>query len=86
MSQEITSKVVFIKSKDKESSEYTVDAINSYISSLDSCKELKFVDYYYINNQEEFLVTDNIFVKPNTLESDENNNITSYSLNYIHIN
>ena len=82
MSQEITSKVVFIKSKDKEvdSTEYTVDAINSYISSLDSCKELKFVDYYYINNQEEFLVTDNIYCKANTLESDENNNITSYSL------
>lgn len=82
MNSKITSKVVFIKSKDKEldSNEYTVDAINSYISNLDSCKELKFVDYYYINNQEEFLVTNDIYCKANTLESDENNNITSYSL------
>ena len=66
MNQEIMSKVVFVKSKDnkeKHTNEHTVDAINSYISNLDSCKELKFVDYYYINNSEEFKVTDDIYCR-----------------------
>jgi len=80
---DIISRVVFVKSKEnkeKQTNDHTVDAINSYISNLDSCKELKFVDYYYINNSEEFQVTDDIFCKAKKLEEDDNNNIASYSL------
>ena len=81
MSKEIKSRIVFIKSKlDKNlSDDYTIDAINFYISNLDSCKELKFVNYFYINNEEEFEVTDKIYCKANKIIVDDKDDI-SYSL------
>ena len=45
MDNKISSRVVFIKSENKNDSDFTIDAINSYISNLDSCKELKYVEH-----------------------------------------
>lgn len=79
MEKKISSRVVFIKSKN-ENHDYTIDAINSYISNLDSCKELKFIDYYYINNTDEFSVTNDIYCKAKKSEANDSDSVTSYSL------
>lgn len=73
----ILSKIKFIQSK-KNGDDCTFDAINSYISGLDSCKELKFLNYYYIDNEKEFKIAENIFCKVTKLEKNEN--IDSYSI------
>ena len=75
-----TGKIVFVKSQNNSNTDYTVDAINTYICNLDSCKELKYMDYFYINNENEFNVTDKIFAKAIKQEEGKNNEITSYSL------
>ena len=75
-----TGKIVFVKSNHTSTTDYTVDAINNYICNLDSCKELKFMDYFYINNENEFNVTDKIFAKAIKQEEGKHNEITSYSL------
>ena len=75
-----TGKIVFVKSKNNSNTDYTVDAINTYICNLDSCKELKYMDYFYINNENEFNVTEQIFAKAIKQEEGKNNEITSYSL------
>ena len=41
--REITSKILFIKSKGDN--DVTFDAINSHICNLDSCRELRFNNY-----------------------------------------
>lgn len=73
----IASKILFIKSSQNE--DITFDAINSYICNLDSCKELRFNSYYYINNSNEFMITDKIKCKLNKLELTDDN-VNSYSL------
>merc|ERR1712072_1408642 len=76
----IKSKIVFIKSKkEKNNDDFTVDAINHYISNLDSCKKLKFVNYFYIDNENEFMVTDKIYCKAQKLVVEDKENI-SYTL------
>ena len=72
-----TSKILFNKSKDEE--DITFDAINYYICNLDSCKELRFDNYFYVNTDEEFKINDKIFCKLNKLEITKEN-INSYSL------
>ena len=77
---DIKSKIVFIKSKkEKNNDDFTVDAINHYISNLDSCKKLKFVNYFYIDNENEFMVTDKIYCKAQKLIVEDKENI-SYTL------
>ena len=78
-STELASKIIFIQSKNKSNSDCTFDAINNYISSLDTCKELKFIDYYYIDNKESFKITDKIYCKATKLEQNKEN-VNSYSL------
>ena len=78
MENELQSKIMFIKSKNTKDSDCTFDAINTYISSLDNCKELKFIDYYYIDNKEPFKITSEIYCKASKLEDKED--INSYSL------
>lgn len=75
--KQITSKILFIKSKNN--SDVTFDAINSHICNLDSCKELRFNNYYYCNNNKEFQITEQIMCKLNKLEIN-NENVNSYSL------
>lgn len=77
MSDSIKSKILFIKSKNDE--DITFDAINSYICNLNSCKELRFNNYYYINNEKPFEITDKILCKLHKLEIN-NENVNSYSL------
>ena len=77
MNDTIKSKILFIKSKNDE--DITFDAINSYICNLNSCKELRFNNYYYINNEKAFEVTDKILCKLHKLEIN-NENVNSYSL------
>ena len=78
--KEITSKIVFIKTdKKNDDNDITFDAINHYISSLDSCKELKFIDYYYIDNNKEFQISDKIFCKVQLSEI-QDKNIQNYSI------
>lgn len=74
---DITSKIHFIQSK-KDSDDCTFDALNSYISNLDSCQELKFLDYYYIDNEKEFKIADNIFCK--VAKQEKNESVDSYSI------
>ena len=73
----VASKIHFIQSK-KDSDDCTFDALNSYISNLDSCQELKFLDYYYIDNEKEFKIADNIFCKVSKLKKNES--VDSYSI------
>lgn len=73
----IKSRILFIKSKGDD--DLTFDAINSHICNLDSCKELRFNNYYYINNDQEFPINNDIFCKLSKLEIN-NENIGSYSL------
>lgn len=73
-------KIVFVKTINNNNSDYTVDAINNYICNLDSCRELKYVDYFYIDNDNEFNVTDKIFGRALKNEEGKNNEITSYTL------
>lgn len=73
----ITSKILFNKSNNEE--DVTFDAINHYICNLDSCKELRFDNYFYVNTDEEFKIHDKIFCKLNKLEITKEN-IQSYSL------
>ena len=75
-----TGKIIFVKSKNNINNDYTVDAINNHISNLDSSKELKYMDYFYINNKNEFNVTDDIYAKAIKQEDGKNNEITSYSI------
>ena len=76
----IKSKIVFVKSKnDKKNDNFTVDAINYYISNLDSCKKLKFLNYFYIDNDNEFNVTDKIFCRAKNLVNEDKEDI-SYTL------
>jgi hypothetical protein len=77
--KEIASKIVFIKSGKASNDDYTIDAINHYISNLDACKHLKYINYFYIDNDEEFSVTDDIFCKSNKLDK-ENTDSFSYSI------
>ena len=77
--KKITSKIIFIKSKKTSDTDCTFDAINNFVGSLDTCKELKFIDYYYINNKEPFKITDKIYCKATKLEQNKEN-IDSYSL------
>lgn len=77
MNETTKSKILFIKSKNDE--DITFDAINSYICNLNSCKELRFNNYYYINNEKPFQVTDKILCKLHKLEIN-NENVNSYSL------
>ena len=51
--EDIQSKITFYKSKGETDTDITFDAINSYICDLDNCKELRFNNYYYINNKED---------------------------------
>jgi len=78
MEKELQSKIKFIKSKNEKSEDYTFDAINSHISYLDNCKELKFIDYYYVDNKDPFKITEDIYCKASKLEGKEN--VDSYSL------
>ena len=57
----IKSKIIFVKSKKED--DLTVDAINYYVSNLDSCKHLKYINYFYIDNDQEFLVNENIYCR-----------------------
>ncbi len=75
----IQSKITFYKSKNKEENNITFDAINSYVCSLDSCKELRFNDYYYVNTNDEFSISDDVFCKLINLQID-NESVNSYSL------
>jgi len=75
----IQSKITFYKSKNKEENNITFDAINSYVCSLDSCKELRFNDYYYVNTNDEFAISDEVFCKLINLQID-NESVNSYSL------
>ena len=77
MIDSIKSKILFIKSKNDE--DITFDAINSHICNLNSCRELRFHNYYYINNEKPFEITDKILCKLNKLEIN-NENVNSYSL------
>jgi len=77
MIDNIKSKILFIKSKNDE--DITFDAINSFICNLNSCRELRFNNYYYINNEKPFEITDKIFCKLHKLEIN-NENVNSYSL------
>ena len=78
--KEIKSKILFVKSKkDKGNDDLTVDAINHYVSNLDSCKHLRFVNYFYIDNDEEFIVNDKIYCRAQKLIMNEKEDI-SYSL------
>ena len=77
MNDSIKSKILFIKSKNDE--DITFDAINSHICNLNSCRELRFHNYYYINNEKPFEITDKILCKLNKLEIN-NENVNSYSL------
>ena len=72
----IKSKIIFVKSKKED--DLTVDAINYYVSNLDSCKHLKYINYFYIDNDQEFLVNENIYCRARgkTNEKEE----VSYSL------
>tara|TARA_B110000211_G_scaffold2517_1_gene3073 strand:+ start:32 stop:1453 length:1422 start_codon:yes stop_codon:yes gene_type:complete len=78
-SNELASKIIFIQSKNQSNTDCTFDAINNYISSLDACKELKFIDYYYIDNKEPFKISDKIYCKASKLEQNKDN-VHSYSL------
>ena len=75
-----TGKIVFVKSNNSNNTDFTVDAINNYICNLDSCKELKYLDYFYINNENEFNVNDKIFARAIKQEDGKNKQITSYTL------
>ena len=79
VTQTLASKIIFIQSKNKSNTDSTFDAINNYIGSLDTCKELKFIDYYYIDNTEPFKITDKIYCKASKLEQNKEN-VHSYSL------
>lgn len=75
---ERVSKIKFIQSKKESSDDCTFDALNAYISGLDSCRELKFLDYFYIDNEEQFQIADHIFCKVSKLEKNES--VDSYSI------
>lgn len=75
--REITSRILFIKSKGDD--DLTFDAINSHICNLDSCKELRFNNYYYIDNTQEFKINEKIMCRLNKLELNDEN-VNSYSL------
>ena len=77
----IKSKILFFKSSNekKNKDNFTVDAINNYVSNLDSCKKLKFLNYFYIDNENEFNVTDKIFCRAKNLVK-ENQEDISYTL------
>ena len=77
----IKSKILFFKSSNekKNKDNFTVDAINNYVSNLDSCKKLKFLNYFYIDNENEFNVTDKIFCKAKNLVKEDQEDI-SYTL------
>ena len=77
--QKIASRILFVKSSNEEDEDITFDAINSFICNLDSCKELRFNSYYYINNHDEFMITDKIRCKLNKLELNDDT-VNSYSL------
>lgn len=77
--KEIKSRIVFVKSKNNNNEDYTIDAINYFICNLDNCKELKFINYFYINNDEEFEISDKIFCKAQNKVDDTKDDI-SYSL------
>lgn len=77
--KEIKSRIVFVKSKNDNNEDYTINAINYYICNLDNCKELKFINYFYINNNNEFEISDKIYcISHNNLDDLEDN--SSYSL------
>ena len=85
--EDIQSKITFYKSNaDKDTdTDITFDAINSYICDLDNCKELRFNNYYYINNKQQFEIKENIYCKLTNLEIDKDN-VNSYSLEiYSHV-
>lgn len=77
----IKSKILFFKSSNekKNKDNFTVDAINNYVSNLDSCKKLKFLNYFYIDNENEFEVTDKIFCRAKNLVKEDQEDI-SYTL------
>lgn len=77
--EEIQSKITFYKSKDDKDNDITFDAINAYICDLDNCKELRFNNYYYINNKTEFEIKEGVYCKLTNLEID-NDTVNSYSL------
>ena len=76
----IKSKILFVKSNKKDDdNDLTVDAINFHVSNLDSCKHLKFINYFYIDNDQEFKVNDKIYCKAHKLIVNEKDEI-SYSI------
>ena len=77
--EDIQSKITFYKTKGETDADITFDAINSYICDLDNCKELRFNNYYYINNKEEFEIKENVYCKLTNLELDKDG-VNSYSL------
>lgn len=79
MENKIKSKILFIKSKKED--DIIFDAINNYICNLNSCKELRFHSYYYVNNEKEFIIEEKkqIFCKLIKLELNDEN-VNSYSL------
>ena len=79
--EDIQSKITFYKSKDDKDTDadITFDAINSYICDLDNCKELRFNNYYYINNKQQFEIKENIYCKLTNLEIAKDN-VNAYSL------
>ena len=85
--EDIQSKITFYKSKDDKDTDadITFDAINSYICDLDNCKELRFNNYYYINNKQQFEIKENIYCKLTNLEIAKDS-VNSYSLEiYSHV-
>ena len=64
----ITSKIEFYKSKNNN--DCTFDAINNHISNLDACQELKFNNYYYVNNFKEFKINKDIFCKVHNISKE----------------
>ena len=75
----ILSKITFYKSKDNKEGDITFDAINAHVCNLDSCKELRFDNYYYVNTLDEFQIHDDIYCKLINLQIDKDN-VNSYSL------
>lgn len=65
--------------KGENKNDYTVDAINYYITNLNQSKELNFIGDYYVTNTEEFEITQNIYCRVSADIFEEENEI-SYSI------
>lgn len=78
--QEIKSSIKFQKTKENNKNDYTIDAINYYITNLNQSKKLNFIEDFYVTNTEEFEITQHIYCKVNVDIIDNEKNDITYSI------